>query len=72
MMSREYYFHDCIAYFSRYVGRREWAWHGYSDVRGTLDTLGSYTEFFSDPPCEPWKDMTNAHALKKQKFTIVH
>ncbi len=66
------YFFDCVAYFNRFVTAHEWAWHGHTDVRGTLDTLKAYVEFFNDEPNEPWKEMAEAHSLKKANFTIVN
>jgi hypothetical protein len=68
---REMYFSDCMAYFRRYIPFQEWGWTGIGDIRGTLDTLHAYNDLFQEPLSDPWKEIENAHALKKNSFRLV-
>jgi hypothetical protein len=60
-----------MAYFRRYISFQEWVWKGVGDIRGTLDTLHAYNELFQEPLTDPWKEIENAHALKKKRFQLV-
>jgi hypothetical protein len=61
---RNAYFYDCMQYFNRYVSRRDFAWFGNRDIRGTLDTMSVYSQLYGIPP-EPWNEMRSVYELKR-------
>ena len=75
-LGRRQYFEDSVSYFERYVPHQELAWAGYTDVRGTLDTLHAYSEMFRETPNIPWTDIVTAHkdilsGFKKTKPPLI-
>ena len=67
---REEYLHDCMEYFRRFMGQ-ELIWGGRLDVRGTVDTVTSYSDLYNESPPGPWNDMTEVYNLGRPTLRLV-
>lgn len=68
---REAYFQNCMQYFNRYIPSEDFAWQGYRDTRGVIDTLNAYADLYHDSPPLPWIDITQTAEIRKSVLRIV-